>query len=180
MKKYQVIYADPPWKYAASDNLAKKSLINSKKSFHYSSMELEELKNLDVKKIIDNKSCILFLWTGSPVLRDALEIMKSWGFEYSTIAFVWNKIIPNPGYYTLSQCEICLIGKIGKIPLPRGSRKERQYIKSEKERHSKKPNEVRDRISKMFPTQNKIELFSRQKTEGWDIWGNELENSIKL
>ena len=80
----------------------------------------------------------------------------------------------------MSQCEICLIGKKGKIPQPRGARNIRQLVNWPREKHSKKPDEVRKRIEQMFPTQKKIELFARNKNEGWDVWGNELDNDIDI
>jgi len=78
------------------------------------------------------------------------------------------------GSYTMSECEICLIGKKGKIPQPRGARNIRQFLSEKKTRHSAKPVEIRNRIEQMFPTQDKIELFARNKTDGWDVWGNEV------
>ena len=75
----------------------------------------------------------------------------------------------------MSQCEICVIGKKGKIPQPRGLRNVRQFISEKRRKHSQKPDEVRDRIEKMFPYHNRIELFARTKHERWDSWGNEIE-----
>lgn len=172
-KKYSVIYADPPWQYKNKECLAKKSILNGKLNHHYQTMDLKSLKVLDVKRLCE-KDCLLFLWVVSPMLDDCIEVLKSWGFKYSTIGFVWNKKRPNPGSYTMSECEICLIGKKGQIPKPRGARNIRQYLMQEKTRHSSKPEEVRKRINEMFPFQSKIELFARQHAEGWDCWGNEV------
>jgi N6-adenosine-specific RNA methylase IME4 len=80
----------------------------------------------------------------------------------------------------MSQCEICLIGKIHKIPQPRGARNIRQLVSIERTRHSQKPGEVRDRISEMFPKQNKLEMFARKKYKGWDAWGNEVKSQINI
>ena len=104
----------------------------------------------------------------------AIELLKSWGFNYATIGFIWDKQRVNPGFYTMSQCEICLIGKRGKIPRPRGARNIRQLVSEMRGRHSAKPHEVRKRIELMFPDQDKIELFARERVEGWDAWGNEV------
>jgi N6-adenosine-specific RNA methylase IME4 len=142
-------------------------------------MTLDKLKELKVKEKCD-KDCVLFLWTSSPHLPQAIELMTAWGFDYKTVAFVWEKQKTNPGYYTMSQCELCLVGKRGKIPRPRGSRKERQFLSSLRGRHSEKPEEIRSRISRMFPDQKKLELFARQKVEGWDAHGNEIENAVVL
>ena len=172
-KKYNIIYADPPWQYKSKECLAKKSILNGKLNYHYNTMTLEELKKLPVNKICE-KDCLLFLWVVSPMLDDCIDVLKSWGFKYSTIGFIWNKEKTNPGSYTMSECEICLIGKKGNIPKPRGKRNVRQYVQEKRTEHSTKPHEVRKRIVDMFPIQNKIELFARQTCEGWDCWGNEV------
>lgn len=175
---YEVVYADPAWDYAGREQhntkVANKSVID-----HYNTMTCAQLKELDVKSICA-KNSILFLWTSSPHLPQALDVMKAWGFEYKTIAFVWDKQKTNPGYYTLSQCEIVLVGKRGKFPEGRGSRKERQFISEMRRKHSQKPDEVRLRIERMFPTQKKLEMFAREKKEGWDVWGNEVADSITI
>jgi len=175
MSKYSVLYADPPWDYAGKTQHTSgefKEGMSAKD--HYNTMTLEELKNLKIQEKTED-DCLLFLWTSSPHLEQALELMKAWGFDYKTIAFVWDKQKTNPGYYTLSQVEICLVGKKGKFPTPRGSRKERQFLSEMRGVHSKKPDEIRQRITKMFPTQKKLELFARQTSDGWDVWGNEVD-----
>lgn len=177
MKKYQIIYADPPWK-GSTECLAKKSHIVDKTSFHYKAMETIDICWLPIKDIINN-NCLLFLWARSPALEDALKVGKAWGFKYRTIAFIWYKQRTNPGHYTMSECEICLVFKRGKIPIPY-IRNIKQFLSEKRGIHSKKPNEIRKRIAQMFPTQNKIELFAREKTEGWDVWGNEIESDIEL
>jgi len=179
MKKYQIIYADPAWEYNTKECLAKTSILNGELNTHYSTMTLKDLKALDVQSISD-KNCMLFLWVVSPMLKEALEVMEAWGFKYATIAFIWHKQRTNPGHYTMSECEICLVGKRGTIPTPRGARNVRQFLSEMRGKHSAKPNEIRNRIETMFPTQNKIELFAREKHEGWDVWGNEVECSIAL
>ena len=115
------------------------------------------------------------MWSSSPHLDQAIELGKSWGFKYITIGFVWDKQAVNPSYYTMSQVEICLIFKKGKIPQPRGARNIRQLISIKRTRHSAKPTEVRDRITEMFPTQLKVEMFARERVEGWDSVGNEVD-----
>ena len=178
-KKYQIIYADPPWQYKSKECLAKTSILNGKLNTHYQTMDMDDIKNLPVWEVAD-ENCLLFLWVVSPMLDDCIDILKSWGFKYSTIGFIWCKEKTNPGSYTMSECEICLIGKKGNIPTPRGLRNVRQFLSEKKTKHSSKPSEIRNRIEKMFPTQNKLELFARQKTEGWDVWGNEVESDISL
>lgn len=174
-KKYNIIYADPPWQYKSKECLAKKSILNGKINYHYKTMNLEELKKMPINRLCE-KDCLLFLWVVSPMLDDCIDVLKSWGFKYSTIGFVWNKERTNPGSYTMSECEVCLIGKKGKIPQPRGKRNIRQYVQEKRTEHSTKPEEVRKRINEMFPTQSKIELFARQHADGWDCWGLEAPN----
>ena len=177
--KYEIIYADPAWEYNTKECLAKTSILNGELNTHYSTMTLKELKALDVQSISD-KNCMLFLWVVSPMLKEGIEVMEAWGFKYATIAFIWHKQRTNPGYYTMSECEICVVGKKGKIPTPRGSRNERQFLSELRTKHSKKPDEIRNRINRMFPEQTKIELFARQRYENWDAWGNEVEGSVNL
>ena len=172
---YEIIYCDPPWDYKGQkQHTGSKGKSSGGAETHYPTMKLPELKGL--KPMIDNladEDCLLFMWSSSPHLDQAIDLLKAWGFQWSTIGFVWNKMRVNPSFYTMSQCEICLVGKRGKIPQPRGARNIRQYLEHPREKHSKKPDEVRTRIEEMFPSQNKIELFARQRCSGWDAWGNE-------
>lgn len=182
--KYQIIYADPAWQYNTKECLAKTSILNGDINTHYSTMTLSELKKLNVKDISE-KDSMLFLWVVSPMLKEGIEVMEAWGFKYATIAFVWHKQRTNPGHYTMSECEICLVGKRGKIPTERGSRNTKQFLSEMRGKHSAKPFEIRNRIEKMFPTHKRIELFARQKVEGWDamgfdIDGKSIQESIKL
>lgn len=186
-KKYQVIYADPPWDYGGkmqydkstikSENIDfKKDIFISSASFKYPTLKLSELKQLDVKSISDD-SCILFMWTTGPQMANSIILGESWGFEYKTIAFVWDKMVHNPGRYTLSQTEFVLAFKKGTFPTPRGARNIRQLIQIHRGQHSEKPSAVIDGITKMFPMQDKIELFARNNYNGWDNWGLEIPNS---
>jgi len=176
-KKYGIIYADPPWDYKGQKQHAGSgSGDTGGAANHYGTIKLNDLKNLEINKISED-NCLLFMWSTNPHLNQAIELGKSWGFNWATVAFVWDKVRVNPGFYTMSQCELCLVFKHGKIPTPRGSRNERQYIKSERTKHSEKPGEVRERISKMFPYLRKLELFARRdKSENWDVWGDEVTN----
>ena len=187
-KKYQVIYADPPWFYngklqfdkssKSKDKIdIKKNIFVSTASFKYPTLKSEELKKLKVEDISD-KDCILFMWTSNPHLDQAIELGKSWGFDYKTVAFVWNKMVHNPGQYNLSYCELCLLFKKGKIPTPRGARNIKQLVESKRTKHSEKPIEVLTNIEKMFPSQKKIELFARTRNKGWDVWGLETRKKI--
>jgi N6-adenosine-specific RNA methylase IME4 len=180
-KRYDVIYADPPWDYNGKLQFDKSStdaenldpsrkIFISSANFKYPTLKLNELQKLKVDEI-SKEDCLLFMWTSNPHLAQALELGKSWGFEYRTVAFVWDKMNHNPGQYTLSNCELCLVFKKGKIPQPRGARNVQQLIRIPRGEHSEKPIEVAEAITKMFPTQDKIELFARKKYKGWDVWG---------
>ncbi len=123
------------------------------------------------------------LGTGPLLLTDVPKLIEAWGFEYATVAFVWDQKRTNPGYYTLSQAEFCVVAKRGRIPQPRGARNVRQWvdfpdvITEIRGKHSAKPAVVRARIAEMFPTQRKIELFARERVDGWDGWGKEYPDA---
>ena len=186
-KKYQVIYADPPWDYGGkmqydkttikSENIGfEKEIFISSASFKYPTVKLKDLELLDVQSIAAD-DCILFLWTTGPQMANAIRLGEAWGFEYKTVAFVWDKMVHNPGRYTLSQTEFVLAFKKGKFPTPRGARNVRQLVKVHRTEHSEKPMEVIEGITKMFPTQSKIELFARNNFKGWDNWGLEIPDA---
>lgn len=165
-KKYQVIYADPPWKYGFSKS-------NSRQiEKQYPTMSLEEIKNMPVQDICD-KNCALYLWATAPKLREALEVMEHWGFEYKTHC-IWNKEIIGMGYWWRGQHELLLVGTKGKFSPPQQKDRDSSMYKEKRTRHSSKPQYYRDRINIYFPDISKIELFARQKNEGWDCWGNEV------
>ena len=190
-KKYQVIYADPPWDYGGkmqydktcikTENIGfERNIFISSASFKYPTVKLNDLKKLNVPSIADD-DCILFMWTTGPQFANSIELGESWGFEYKTVAFVWDKQVHNPGRYTLSQTEFVLAFKKGKFPAPRGARNVRQMVTVHRGEHSVKPVEVIEGITKMFPNQMKIELFARNNYEGWDNWGLEIPKSeIKI
>lgn len=177
MKKYQIIYADPPWAYRNMGNI--QATANS----HYQTMTNKDICELPVGGVSDD-NCILFLWATFPKIQEALDVIKAWGFEYKTVGFVWikkNKNLTNffgVGWYTKSNAEVCLIGVKGKAP--KISNSISQIIETVRERHSQKPNEVRKKIIQFCGDIPRIELFAREKTEGWDVWGNEVESDITL
>ncbi len=186
LNKFDIIYADPPWDYNGKMQFDKsskdvenidltKNIFISTAAFKYPTLKTSELKKLAVQKIAKD-NCLLFMWSTNPHLEQALELGKAWGFEYRTIAFIWDKMNHNPGQYTLSNCELCLLFKRGKIPTPRGARNIQQLVRSPRKEHSEKPYEVMRRIEKMFPTQERIELFARNEIEGWTSWGLDVLN----
>ena len=179
MSKFSIVYADPPWDYKGQTQMGLGGVSSGGAISHYSTLKLEDLKRLDVPSLCE-KDCLLFMWSSSPHLDQAIDLMKSWGFSWATVGFVWDKQRVNPGFYTMSQVELCLIGKRGKIPQPRGARNVRQFISDLRGEHSAKPAAVRERIEEMFPTQSKIELFARQATPGWSVWGDQVETDIEI
>jgi N6-adenosine-specific RNA methylase IME4 len=189
-KKFDIILADPPWHYNGKlqfdrSSTSKEKIDLSKKifvstsDFKYPTLKTSELMKLPVQEI-SKDNCLLFMWTSNPHLAQAIELGKAWGFEYRTVAFVWDKMSHNPGRYTLSNCELCLLFKRGRIPRPRGARNVKQLIRSPRKAHSEKPMEVIQGIEKMFPSQERIELFARKKTEGWSAWGLDLYENQSL
>lgn len=188
MKKYQIIYADPPWAYDMGKSKGK--WLQGVADKHYPVMNNKDICNLPIKNIAD-KDCILFLWATFPKLKEALEVIEAWGFEYKTIGFTWIKTRKDGGirkdgvgWYTMSNAEVCLIGKKGKIKREKTGIS--QIILSPRVKHSEKPQEVRDKIVQLMGNLPRIELFARKemqlfnKFEGWDVWGNEIKSDIEL
>lgn len=150
-----------------------KNVFISAANFKYPTLKLQQLKQLDVNSIAAD-DCILFMWTTGPQFANSIELGQAWGFQYKTVAFVWDKQVHNPGRYTLSQTEFVLAFKKGRFPTPRGARNIRQLVSARRGEHSEKPEIIIDGITKMFPTQQKIELFARKNFIGWDNWGLEI------
>lgn len=179
-RKYKVIYADPPWQYRA---YTKKEGGRSAES-HYPTMNLEDIKKLPIMELAD-RDCALFMWVTLPCLREGLAVLDAWGFQYKTIAFVWVKMNKKAdslfwgmGYWTRSNVEFCILATRGKPK--RVSAGVHQVIMTHIEEHSKKPQEARIRIEKLMGDVPRIELFARQKSEGWDVWENEVESDITM
>jgi len=175
--KYNIIYADPPWRYMWSG--AEGAAEN-----HYPTMALPELCRLPVPEI-SAKDCALFLWATFPTLVESLQLIEAWGFRYKTVAFVWakqNRKSPTwfmgTGFWTRCNAEICLLATKGHPK--RQARNVRQLIVSPVAEHSRKPDEARRRIVTLMGDLPRLELFARDTTPGWAVFGNEVENSIVL
>ncbi len=174
-KRYEIIYADPPWRYKVWSDKGKGRSAES----HYPTMAKEDIQRLPVNEIAARDS-VLFLWVTAPCLIEGIELITAWGFTYKTVAFTWVKqnkksdgIFTGMGYYTRSNAEYCLLATKGKV-LERKSHSVSSVVISHIERHSQKPNEVRKRIVELFGDRPKIELFARSQADGWDAWGNEI------
>lgn len=176
----------PPWSFKVYSNKGKDRSAEN----HYTTMTLDNIKNIKVNDIAE-KDSVLILWVTSPNLIEGLEVMKAWGFKYSTILFGWIKLNKhyktlckdkkefdkqfrmNLGFLTRSNLELCIIGKKGK-GISRIHKGIRQLVIEPMEQHSKKPDVVRDKIVQLFGDLPRIELFARQKVDGWTCIGNEI------
>jgi len=173
-KKYNIIYSDPAWSFKTYSAKGMKKSANN----HYDCISVEDIKSLLVKDIAEDNS-ILFIWITYPLLEQGLEVIKAWGFTYKTCAFSWIKknkksdsLFWGLGYWTRANNEICLLATKGKPK--RISAKVHQVIIEKIREHSRKPDCVRDRIVELCGDLPRIELFAREKVDGWDHWGNEL------
>lgn len=170
MKKYQIIYADPPWSYR---HCASKS---RRIENQYNTMSLEIIKKLNIPS---EDNCILYLWATAPKLQEALEVLNAWGFDYRT-CMVWDKEIIGMGYWFRGQHELLLVGVKGKMSPPPQKLRKSSVLRVKRGQHSRKPDHIKYWIQQWYPYKTKIELFAREKTEGWDVWGNEIESDIDL
>lgn len=175
-KKYSIIYADPPWQLkAGSPNLHAKNQGN--RDLVYPTMTIQEIKDLPIINLVD-KNAVLFLWTTNKYIEDSYSVARAWGFTPSTM-IVWCKKPKGRGLggtFGIST-EYLLFARRGVMHA-----KERHWstwFEAKRGLHSVKPKVARDFIEKCFDGE-KIELFAREQTEGWDVFGNEVENSISL
>jgi N6-adenosine-specific RNA methylase IME4 len=159
---------------------------------HYSTMTLDDIKALPVDKIASD-DCVLFMWATCPMLPEALEVIKSWGFEFKTVAFDWvktnkkqnDKVFWGLGYWSRANAELCLLATKGNPK--RESKKVHQVVWEHDENefpetivrpvmeHSQKPDEVRDRIVELIGDKKRVELFARKSAEGWQAIGNDID-----
>ena len=174
-KKYQIVYADPAWQ---TGYLKEKKKGIDAYDLPYNSMSLNEVKALPIKDIL-NEDAILFIWIIDKYIPYIKDIMESWGFEYKTLGFVWHKkalttkgenAIMSP--YGHKSVELCFVGTRGKYLVKNPTIK--QFLSTPKREHSRKPDEIRTRIVKICGDIPRIELFARQRFQGWDVWGNEV------
>ena len=152
LKKYQIIYADPPWQYNSRANSGTKFGGGAAK--HYNLMSMEDIKNLPINELAD-ENCVLFLWVTFPLLDEQIKLFQEWGFRYKTLGFSWIKLNKNNkktcfgiGFYTKSNCEVCLMGMKGKLkPV---SNRVSSAVLSVRREHSRKPDEIRDKIVELL------------------------------
>ena len=176
-KKYNTIYADPPWQF---QNRTGKVAPEHKRLNRYETMTLEEIKKLPISEIADDKAH-LYLWIPNALLPSGLEVMDAWGFEYKG-NIVWEKVrkdgFPDGrgvGFYFRNVTELLLFG-IKKKSSPNRTlspaRSQVNLVRSQKREHSRKPDEIIP-IIESCSSPARIELFARGDREGWDMWGNQ-------
>jgi len=163
---YQLIYADPPWRYDYSKSTSR-DIENQ-----YPTMELDDICSLSVGDIAHSDS-VLFLWATSPKLREGFKVIKSWGFEYKTCA-VWDKQKIGLGYYFRQQHELLLVATRGNPITPDPAHRVSSVLSFKSTAHSRKPAEVYRVLEGMYPDTNRIELFARNNRPGWSVWGNQV------
>ena len=179
-KKYNLIYADPPWSFGGGGVYQDNGRPQRETKDQYPLMKTSDICNLPISDIAAD-DCLLFLWVTDQHLPDALEVIKAWGFEYSTVGFYWVKKTNkgntcfNVGCWTMKSVEICLIATRGKPLKFKQKRNIKQLVEAERKVHSQKPQDVRDRLIELVGDIPKIELFARTKPVGFDVWGNQTD-----
>ena len=177
---YGAILADPPWRYntwsgKGRDRCPDARPFKGSPARHFEVMSPHELKALPVPYMAA-PDCALFLWVTDPMLPLGLELLRAWGFEFKTVAFTWaktGKSVAFPmgtGYWTRANPEMCLLGTMGKPK--RLKRDVRQLIVAPRREHSRKPDEIYERIERLVAGPY-LEMFARQQWPGWDAWGDE-------
>ncbi|HFQ4959222.1 TPA: MT-A70 family methyltransferase [Vibrio vulnificus] len=181
MKKYQVIYADPPWQFNSKRTGGN---MKSGAAQHYNCMTLDEMKAMPINEITEDNALLVMWWVGA-MPQEAIDLVEAWGFTLKNMnGFVWEKLTVhhNPvfglGYYTRAGSESAIIAVKGKFkPQNRSVRAVRSAPVG---RHSEKPHEFREDILKLAGDVPRLELFARTAPEGWDVFGNECDRSIEL
>lgn len=196
MKKYNVIYIDPPWSYR--DKTGRGFIHGAEEN--YQVMTNADIIALPIKEITQ-KHCVCFLWATVPLMPEAMDTLKAWGFQYKTM-ITWRKIMSmGMGYWFRGQCEHLLLGVKGNVKAFRQQQAnfyESQVFEvdecyqSKAGKHSQKPHYFREMINKAvqvsFPEPVKLEMFARTREglfphdeyKGWDVYGNQIEGSIDL
>lgn len=168
--KYKTIYADPPWWESGGGKIKRGA------DRHYPLMKTSEIIAMaDMINKLTDENCHLYLWATNNHLIDAFDVMKAWGFRYVTM-ITWVKDRAGLGQYYRGLSEHCLFGVKGRLPYKVVDGKRQQGVTAfieKKTIHSRKPQTMRDMIEKVSYAP-RIELFARERFEGWDSWGNEV------
>lgn len=176
-KEYGAILADPPWQFT---NRTGKMAPEHKRLARYPTLSLQEIKEMPVSAVVADNSH-LYLWVPNALLREGLDVMEAWGFQYKT-NIIWHKIRKDGGpdgrgvgFYFRNTTEILLFGVKGRARTLAPGRTQVNIIRSRKREHSRKPDELYD-IIESCSLGPYLELFARGERNGWDQWGNEAEN----
>lgn len=177
--KYDIIYADPPWHYAARKTGTK---FGGGVTDKYPTMTIPQICDLEIPAA-DNS--VLLIWTTMPYLEQCVSlVIPSWGFNYITCAFTWIKTNPRAGTvfkgigsYTKSNAELCLLAKRGS-GCKREAKNVAQVIMEPRREHRRKPDRVRDDIVSLFGDRPRLEMFARTTTPSWSVWGNQTDKFI--
>jgi N6-adenosine-specific RNA methylase IME4 len=168
---FQVIYADPPWRYEMPGGMTPQQRAVER---HYTTMSddeiVAELVERRTARVADDAIC--FLWATNPKLPEALHVLEAWGFTYRT-NLAWMKDQIGMGFYVRGQHELLLIGRRGDFPVPSPSNRPPSVLNAARGRHSAKPVEVYELIERMYPDAQRAELFARSRRPGWASWGAE-------
>ena len=171
-RRYGVLYADPPWRF---EPYSRETGLNRAADNHYPTMTLDEIKRLQVPAA---KDCVLFLWATAPMLCEALEVLRAWGFAYKSHC-IWAKPRKGTGFWFRNAHELLLVGTRGNVAAPAPGHQPLSVIEAAATRHSKKPEAFAEMIERLFPRTNKLEMFARQPRLGWHSWGNEVEEAAE-
>lgn len=175
MKKYSIIYIDPPWPENKRDNKNTKFGTGAHK---YNLMTIEAIKAYPIAQM-SKENCALFMWITTPKQKYMMEILDAWGFRFVNKAFCWVKVNKKDGKprfgignYTKSNTEDCWLAVKGKMSVV--SNYVSQVVMQPISEHSKKPDIVRDRIVELFGKLPRVEVFARKRHKGWDAIGDQL------
>lgn len=181
MNKYNVIYADPPWKFKNKNTGG--SMISGAAAV-YPVMKVADICRMPVASICED-DCVLFMWWVASQPLEALKVVEAWGFKLKTMTgFTWVKYTKTGkdafgmGFWTRQGSESCLIAVRGNPKRISGSI--RNVIHAPIREHSRKPDEASERIVQLMGDKPRLEFFAREQQPGWDVYGNEVANSIIL
>ena len=180
-KKYQTIYADPPWQF---QNRTGKVAPEHKRLNRYETMSVEDIMQIPVSEVADRR-CHLYLWVPNALLPDGLAVMKAWGFEYKT-NLIWEKVRKDGqpdgrgvGFYFRNVTEILLFGIRGdKNRTLQPGRSQVNLLRTMKREHSRKPDEFVSLIE-ACSSGPRLEMFARGDRPGWDMWGNQADDGYE-
>ena len=180
LKRYSTIVVDPPWKYGKWGKANPLSRPNSKEyDLPYSWMSIDEIKALPIRSLA-NIDCELYVWTTQKYLPDTFDVIKAWGFKYcQTLTWCKTPRGTGQGGVYCPTTEFLILARRGKMPKVKRIDSTWFHTKRPHNSHSTKPEFFQDLIEQVSETP-RLEMFARREREGWDVFGNEVNNSIDL